>query len=214
MTEWVLAQALAWHRHLFDYDASQRAGLWAPRPEAMAHERTAAILGAGALGTPAAIALAAVGFQTRIWSRSARETPGLASFSGPEGLSQAVAGSHIVVCLLPLTDQTRDILNADLFARLAPGAFLINGGRGGHVREADLLAALDTGQLGGAALDVFRAEPLPAEHPFWRHPLIRLSPHVAAPTHRRTAVAAIAETVRRHARGEPLLHVVDRALGY
>jgi glyoxylate/hydroxypyruvate reductase A len=214
MTEWVLAQALAWHRNLFDYEASQRAGQWAPRAEAMAHERVAVVLGAGALGAPVALALAAVGFRARIWSRTPRELPGVASFSGPEGLPRAVAGADILVCLLPLTDHTRDILNADVFSRMAPGAFLINGGRGGHVAEADLLAALDAGRLSGAALDVFRAEPLPADHPFWTHPRIRLSPHVAAPTHRRTAVAAMAETVRRHERGEPPLHVVDRALGY
>jgi glyoxylate/hydroxypyruvate reductase A len=214
MVDWVLAQALAWHRNLFAYAASQAVGAWAPRPEKLARERTVAVLGAGALGRPVAESFRVFSFQTRVWSRSPHEIPGVASFAGPEGFAAALEGADILVGLLPLTAQTEGLLDAAAFARLAPGALVINGGRGGHVVDADLIAALDSGALSGAALDVFRQEPLPTDHPFWTHPGVRLSPHVAAPTHPHTAVAVMAETVRRWERGEPLLHRVDRDRGY
>ncbi len=214
MVDWVLAQALAWHRSLFAYAASQAAGAWSPRPEKLARERIVVVLGAGALGRPVAETFRMFGFQTRVWSRSRHDIPGVAAFAGPEGLVTALDGADILVNLLPLTADTEGLLNAAAFARLAPGAFVINGGRGGAIIDADLLAALDSGALSGAALDVFRQEPLPPEHPFWTHPGVRLSPHVAAPTHPHTAVAVMAETVRRWERGEPLVHVVDRARGY
>jgi glyoxylate/hydroxypyruvate reductase A len=158
--------------------------------------------------------LAAMGFQTRAWSRSPRSIAGVKSFAGAADFADAVTGAEVLVNLLPLTAETRDILDGGVFARLAPGAFLINAGRGAHVVDADLIEAMDRGVLSGAALDVFREEPLPADHPFWSHPAILVSPHVAAPTHARTAVAAMADSVRRHERGEPLLHVVDLERGY
>ena len=214
MVDWVLAQALSWHRNLFAYAASQAAGAWSPRPEKLARERTVVILGAGALGRPVAETFRTLGFQTRIWSRSRHDTSGVASFAGPEGFAAALEGADILVSLLPLTAETEGLLDAAAFARLAPDAFVINGGRGGHIVDADLIAALDSGALSGAALDVFRQEPLPTDHPFWTHPGVRLSPHVAAPTHPHTAVAVMAETVRRWERGEPLTHLVDRDRGY
>jgi glyoxylate/hydroxypyruvate reductase A len=214
MVDWVLAQALAWHRNLFAYAASQAAGAWAPRPEKLARERTVVVLGAGALGRPVAETVRVFGFQTRVWSRSRHEIPGVAAFAGPEGFAAALEGADILVNLLPLTAETQDLLDAAALARLAPGAFVINGGRGGHIVDKDLIAALDSGALSGAALDVFRQEPLAPEHPFWTHPGVRISPHVAAPTHPRTAVAVMAQSVRRWERGEPLAHVVDRARGY
>jgi glyoxylate/hydroxypyruvate reductase A len=214
MVEWVLAQALAWHRNLFAYQADQVAGEWAPKPELLARERAVTVLGAGVLGGPIAMALAAIGFRTRIWSRTRRQLPGIESFHGPAGLFDAIIGADVLVNLLPLTPETAGLLDASVFNTLARGAFLINAGRGGHVVDADLIAALDTGRLSGAALDVFRQEPLPVDHPFWSHPGIRLSPHVAAPTLHRTAVAVLAETVRRWERGDPLENLVDRALGY
>jgi glyoxylate/hydroxypyruvate reductase A len=214
MVDWVTAQVLAWHRNLFVYRGSQEERRWAPRPEKMARERSVTVLGAGALGGAVAARLAVIGFETRVWSRSPREIAGVTSFAGPNALDAAVGGAQILVNLLPLTHQTRDLLGAAVFERLANGSFLINAGRGAHVVDDELIAALDSGRLGGAALDVFREEPLPADHPFWSHPNILVSPHVAAPTHARTAVAAMAQSVRRHERGEPLLHVVDLDRGY
>jgi glyoxylate/hydroxypyruvate reductase A len=214
MVEWVLAQTFAWHRNLFAYAASQAEGVWAPRPEKLARERTVVVLGAGALGVPVAQALADLNFRTRIWSRTAKALAGIETFAGPEGFRDALEGADVLVSVLPHTAETDGLLNAAAFARLAPGGFVVNGGRGGAIVDADLIAALDSGHLAGAALDVFRQEPLPADHPFWRHPGVRLSPHVAAPTHPHTAVAVMAESVRRWERGEPLEHVADRALGY
>jgi glyoxylate/hydroxypyruvate reductase A len=172
------------------------------------------VLGAGALGAPLAAMLAAFGFETRIWSRSRRDLPGVTAFAGAAEFAAALQGADILVSVLPLTAQTEDLLGAAAFARLSPGALVVNAGRGRCLVDSDLIAALDAGVLGAAALDVFREEPLPADHPFWRHPRVIVSPHVAAPTQPLTAVAAIAESIRRHEHGEPLLHVVDRTLGY
>lgn len=214
MVEWVLAQVLAWHRQLFAYDADQRAGLWRPRPEVLASERTAVVLGAGALGGPVARALAGVGLATRVWSRTHRDLAGVRSFAGPAALDEALAGADILVSVLPLTPQTAGLIDAAALAALAPGALVVNGGRGACLVEADLLAALASGQVSQAALDVFTVEPLPSGHPFWSHPGVRISPHVAAPTHARTAAAAIAETIAGHERGEAVGPLVDRVRGY
>ena len=214
MVEWVAAEVLAWHRNLFVYRDQQSEGVWAQRPEKLARERTVAVLGAGALGGPAASMLHALGFNLRVWSRTPREVAGAASYAGPEGFGDCLAGADVLVNLLPSTAQTRDLIDAAALGRLASGAFLVNAGRGASLVDADLLAALDSGQLSAAVLDVFREEPLPPGHPFWTHPRVLISPHVAAPTHARTAVAVMAETVRRHERGEPLANLADRARGY
>ena len=213
MAEWVAAQVLAWHRNLFVYDRQQRAGTWVQHPELMARERTVTVLGAGALGGPVAAMLATLGFRVRSWSRSGRAVPGVAGF-GAARLAEAVDGADALINLLPATAVTADLVDATLLARLAPGALLVNAGRGTAVIDADVIAALDAGQLGWAVLDVFRTEPLPADHPFWAHPRVFVSPHVAAPTHARTAVAVMAESIRRHERGEPVPNAVDRELGY
>lgn len=213
MIEWVAAQVLAWHRNLFVYHAQQAAGEWQTHPEMMARERTVTVLGAGALGGPVAAMLAAVGFKVRTWSRSGRAVPGTETFGGAS-LSAAVSGADVLVNLLPATAETIDLIDAALLARLARGALLVNGGRGASVVDDDLVAALDKGKLSWAVLDVFRTEPLPNDHPFWAHPKVFVSPHVAAPTHARTAVAVMAESVRAFERGEPVPHIVDRTLGY
>jgi glyoxylate/hydroxypyruvate reductase A len=214
MTDWVLAQVLAWHRNLFDYAVDQSGGRWSPKPEALARDRIVTLLGAGALGRPILELLARFGFQARAWSRTPRGIAGVESFAGAEGFAPALAGADTLINLLPLTPETENLIDQVALARLAPGAFLINAGRGGTIVDGDLLAALDQGGLGGAALDVFRQEPLPADHPFWTHPRIRISPHVAAQTNPKTAVCAMVETIRRHERGEPLFNVVDRTRGY
>ncbi len=214
MADWVLAQALAWHRNILVYKDLQSKKEWSPQPEKLARERKVTVLGAGALGTPVTEHFVRFGFDTCVWSRSGRAVDGAKSFAGKEQLLAAVEGSDILVNLLPLTAETADIVDAKVLGALAKGAFFINGARGAHVVDADLIAALDNGQLSGAALDVFRTEPLPADDPLWSHPRILVSPHVAAPTHAHTAVKEMAENIRRFERGEKLPHIVDRALGY
>jgi glyoxylate/hydroxypyruvate reductase A len=214
MTEWVLAEALAWHRNIRLYERFQREHQWQPQAEKLAHERAVTILGAGALGTPVAEKFVAFGFDTRVWSRSGRIVEGATSFAGKDGLIPAVTSADILVNLLPLTSETENVVDAKLFAAQASGGFFINGARGGHVVDADLIAAVDSGQLSGAVLDVFRVEPLPQGDPLWDHPNIRVSPHVAAPTHPRIAVLEIARNVGRFERGEAIPNLVDKALGY
>jgi len=214
MAEWVLAQALAWHRNLFLYADQQARGEWTPQPEKLANERKVTVLGAGALGRPVAEHFIRFGFDTRVWARSRHEIEGATTFAGMGELADAIRGSDILVNLLPLTAETADIVNASAIEMLADGAFFVNGARGGHVVDADLIAALDSGKLSGAALDVFRIEPLPAEDPLWKHPKVRLSPHVAAPTHQHMAVKEMVSNIRRFERGEPIPHAVDRSLGY
>lgn len=214
MSDWVLAHALAWHRNLGLYKDLQAKGEWSPQSEKLARERVVTVLGAGALGSQAAGHFARFGFDTRVWSRSGRIVEGARSFAGAEQLIEAVSGADILINLLPLTAETANVVDESVLSALNPGAFFINGARGGHVVDADLIAALDSGQLSGAALDVFRTEPLPAGDVYWTHPKILLSPHVAAPTHAHTAVAEMAENIRRYERGEALPHLVDRTLGY
>ncbi|WP_419728120.1 2-hydroxyacid dehydrogenase [Lichenicola sp.] len=214
MLEWVMAETLAWHRNLFDYRTAQLERRWAPLAEKMAFERTVCVLGAGHLGRPVAEQLASLGFSTRAWSRSGTTIPGVASCRGIDELPAAVEAADFLINLLPLTPETETLIDAVLLRRLAPGAVLINGGRGRHVVDEAVMALLDEGHLRAAVLDVFRTEPLPPEHPFWSHPGVYLSPHVAAPTHPATAVAAITQNIRGFESGMALRHVVDRSRGY
>ncbi len=172
------------------------------------------MLGLGVLGSDAALKLKVLGFDLAGWSRTERKLPGVACFHGADGLAALLERTDILVCLLPLTPATEGILDAALFARLPQGAALVNCARGRHLVEADLLAALDSGRLAAAVLDVFREEPLPPEHPFWRHERILLTPHVAAATYPPTAARAVAEGLRRFADGRPLLNRVDRSERY
>jgi glyoxylate/hydroxypyruvate reductase len=214
MADWVLAQALAWHRNILAYRDLQSKKEWAPQGEKLARERKVTVLGAGALGMPVTEHFVRFGFDTRVWSRSGRAVDGAKAFAGKDQLLAAVEGSDILVNLLPLTAETANIVDRTVLGALNTGAFFINGARGAHVVDADLIAALDDGHLSGAALDVFRTEPLPADDPLWSHPKILVSPHVAAPTHAHTAVKEMAENIRRFERGDRLPHLVDRTLGY
>jgi len=214
MLEWVLAQTLAWHRNLFHYQAAQRERCWLPLQEKLASERTICVLGVGQLGRPLVEQFALLGFNTRAWSRSGTAVPGVASFGGPHGLSPCVDDADFLINLLPLTPETENLLDAALLRRLAPGAVLINGGRGRHLVDEAVIEALDEGRLRAAVLDVFRTEPLPADHPFWSHPGIYLSPHVAALTHPASAVASIVQNIRGFESGIALRHVVNRTRGY
>jgi glyoxylate/hydroxypyruvate reductase A len=214
MSEYVLMQVLRLHRQEPDYAAQQRAGTWRELPQPNASERRVGMLGLGALGCDAALKLRALGFDVAGWSRSPKSVEGVASFQGADGLAPFLARSEILVCLLPLTPQTENILNRATFEHLPRGAALVNAARGRHLAEPDLIPALESGQLSWAVLDVFRDEPLPAGHPFWRHERILMTPHVAAATNPPTAAPIVAATFRRCREGRPLLNVVDYDAGY
>ncbi|KUF09943.1 2-hydroxyacid dehydrogenase [Pseudoponticoccus marisrubri] len=211
MSDWCLAVVLSWHRNLPLYRADTE---WTRRTEVLSRDRVVTVLGAGALGSRVARLLAAIGFDTRVWSRTGRAVEGARAFAGPEGLVEATTGADAVVNLLPLTDATRDVLDAALFARMNRGGLVASAGRGQHLVDADLIAALDSGQIGAAALDVFRTEPLPPEDPLWTHPGILVTPHVAAPTQPGSAVRIMAENIRRHMNGDPITEIADPARGY
>jgi glyoxylate/hydroxypyruvate reductase len=214
MSEFVVLSVLRLHRQDLDYLAQQRAGEWRELEQKNPGERPVGILGFGTLGQDAGRKLKSLGFPVAGWSRSAKAVPGFATHASAAGLEALVAQSEILVCLLPLTAATEGILNADLFSRLPRGAGLVNAGRGGHLVEADLIPALDAGQLSGAVLDVFREEPLPSDHPFWRHPRIIVTPHIAAETHPPTAAKIIGEAIRRFEAGQPVANLVDWSRGY
>ena len=214
MSEYVVLQVLRLHRQDLGYRAQQEAAIWRELAQKNAAERRIGILGAGALGQDAGRKLRGLGFDIALWSRSAKIVDGLASGAGAAGLPALLRHSEILVCLLPLTAETEGILNTSTFALLPKGAALINAARGGHLIEEDLLAALASGQLSAAVLDVFREEPLRAGHPFWRHPRIVMTPHVAAATHPPTAAPIILDNIRRFEEGRPLLNRVNPAQGY
>jgi glyoxylate/hydroxypyruvate reductase A len=214
MVEYVTAHVLRHHLDI-DRDITRAPGDWDQRPVRTAASRPVTLLGLGELGLACATALAATGFPVTGWSRSPRSHPALArSHSGTDGLAAALTGADIVVTLLPRTPDTENILNAATLALPARGAVIINPGRGALIDDAALLAALDTGQIGHATLDVFRVEPLPPDHPFWRHPRVTVTPHIAAYTPPGDAARLIAENIRRCETGAPLLHAVDRSRGY
>jgi glyoxylate/hydroxypyruvate reductase len=214
MTEYVLLHVLRYHRRVPELEALQRRAEWVELEAPPAWERRVGILGLGVLGSDAATKLTGLGFQVAGWSRSRKRVDGVTSFAGEEGLAPFLARSEILVCLLPLTQSTRGILNAKTLAMLPRGAALINAARGGHVVESDLLAALDSSHIAHATLDVAAEEPLPAGHPFWRHPRIALTPHVASLTWPPTAAEHIIANIRRHEAGEPMSPLVDLRRGY
>ncbi len=214
MNEFVLMRVLHYHRRMPEFEALQRQPLWRQLEAPLAKDRGVGIMGLGQLGLVCAQSLAALGFAVRGWSRTAKEAKGVATFAGEGQLTAFLAGSEILVCLLPLTPDTRGILNAANFDHLPRGAALINVARGGHLVEADLIPALDAGALSHATLDVFAHEPLPADHPFWRDGRITVIPHAAALTEPTTAAPRIAENIVRDRAGQPQLWVVDRESGY
>jgi glyoxylate/hydroxypyruvate reductase A len=214
MGEFVLTLVLKYHRQLDRFALAQREGRWSFALPPQPGETSVGILGLGELGSHAARLLHTQGFAVRGWSRSRREIEGVASFAGPEELPEFLAGSDVLVCLLPLTDATRGILDAGLFAGLPRRARLINVGRGAHLAEDNLVAALDSGQLAHASVDCFAAEPLPPGHPFWRHPLIDVTPHVASFALPESAAEGVVDNLRRLRAGLPLRNLVDRVRGY
>jgi len=214
MTEWVLLNVLRFHRQDPEYRALQAARVWEELPAPDTAARRIGILGLGELGGAAARALVALGFPVMGWSRRPKTMEGVECFHGEEGLSAMLPLADILVCLLPLTPETRGIINARTLGLLPRGAYLLNAARGGHVVQPDLLAALDSGQVAGAALDVFEPEPLPPDHPFWTHPKVILTPHAASITIPRSAAPQVVENLRRAREGRPLINLVDFAAGY
>ena len=196
MREFVALQVLLAHREIPSFAAAQSRSEWQQIVTPTAQNRTVGILGMGLFGKACATTLVALGFNVRGWSRSGTTVEGVAPFSGRE-LDKFLEGSEILVCLMPLTDETKWILNRSLFEKLPRGARVINLGRGQHVVEQDLLNALETGHLSHAALDVFEVEPLPKEHPYWTHPKISITPHVASMIDPISGGKEIAKTIRQ-----------------
>lgn len=208
MAEFVTAAVLMAHRGFLEYRRSQARREWAPQPVTPARRRRVGVLGFGALGAPAARRLAAEGFDVMAWARTSRSVE-LPVVIEEEGWRRLLGRSDILVNLLPLTGQTRGILDSKAFDLLGPGATLVNVARGGHVVDQDLLAALDDGRLSDAILDVFATEPLPASHPFWSHPRVTVLPHVAAPSDPDDLVSEVAANVRRFLDGKRPRRLVE-----
>ncbi len=213
MVEWVTGHVLRHHlgvdRHIVNPDH-----VWHPEVPPLAADRPVSILGLGTLGQACAEALVKLGFPVTGWSRTPKDLPPVTCVSGPDGLDQALQTGAITVLLLPNTPQTQDIINAGSLAQMPQGAFLINAGRGPLIDDDALVSALDAGRIAHATLDVFREEPLPPGHPYWAHPRVTVTPHVAADTRPESAARIIAENIRRCEAGEDLLYLVDRGAGY
>ncbi|WP_444452392.1 2-hydroxyacid dehydrogenase [Rhodobacter capsulatus] len=215
MVEWVTGHALRAHLNI-DFFLSHQDGVWRQEGNVppLARDRSVVVLGLGALGGACAETLAGLGFQVTGWSRTQKTLPGVTCLSGAEGLRAALSRAEILVTVLPNTPETTDLLNADTLALLPKGAVILNPGRGNLIDDDALLAALDSRQVGHATLDVFRVEPLPPEHPYWAHPKVTVTPHIAAETRPASAARVIAENIRRFEAGETPLHLVDRSRGY
>jgi glyoxylate/hydroxypyruvate reductase len=215
MAQYCVLHVLMHYRmqRFFDHAQAERKWRQALLPN-RAEDTRVGILGLGEIGTLAAERLRNLHFTVAGWSRTRRNVPGIESFAGDNELPAFLARTDILICLLPLTPDTREILNATLFAQLPLGAFVINVARGGHLVEADLIAAIDSGHLSGATLDVFNIEPLPEDSPLWSHPKITVTPHIAAISEPRVAAQYVADGIARFERGEPLSNIVDPARGY
>ncbi len=214
MVEYATLAVLSIHREWLAYRDQQRAGAWQSLRVRPASEHRIGVLGLGVLAQAVLAQLGSFGFPCAGWSASQHTIAGVDCYAGAEALAEFLARTDILICLLPLTPSTRAILDRRLLAALPRGAALVNCGRGGHLVQADLLAALDSGQLSTAVLDVCDPEPLPASHPFWSHPRVMLTPHIASMTQPETAVDVVLENIRRHLAGAPLNGLVERARGY
>jgi glyoxylate/hydroxypyruvate reductase len=214
MAEFVCHALIRHFRELDGYERDADAGKWGFRKPRARADFPVGVLGLGVLGQRVAQAVAGFEFPVRGWSRSEKDVPGVQCFAGAAQFAEFLAGTRVLVNLLPLTAETENILDRETLVQLRPGGYVINVARGAHLVDADLIALLDSGHLAGAALDVFRTEPLPAEHPFWRHPKITVTPHTSARTLRDESIAQIARKIRAFERGEPIAGVVDRQKGY
>jgi len=214
VSEYVLMACLGLLRELPTYVEGQASHTWAPRLPKMLKDTTIGILGLGETGATASRMLHGLGANVIGWSRSQKSIEGIRCVAGEAGLETLLQQAQIIVCLLPLTAETRGILNAGFFARMQDGAGLVQVGRGPHCVIEDLAAALASGKIGGAFMDVFDEEPLPAEHTGWNLPRTIITPHVAGRIDNHQAVENIARNIKRHRNGEELLWLVDRERGY
>lgn len=214
MEEYASYNVLRFFRRMHDYEAARRAGRWQKLPPEDIVTFHVGVAGLGVLGQRVALAVSRLGFPTRGWSRSEKSVEGIRCFAGEDQLPRFLDGLRVVINLLPLTPQTEGLLDKRCFSAMTAPAYVVNIGRGHHLVESDLLDAIRGGQIGGAALDVFRGEPLPAEHPFWNEPRIDITPHVAAVTLSGEGVAQVVDKLALLRDGKPMTGLIDRALGY
>jgi glyoxylate/hydroxypyruvate reductase len=214
MKEYVALHVLRHHRELPAIQANQSRQAWEQIIVPPATGRRVGVMGLGNLGAAAAELLTQIGFQVAGWSRAPKDIPGVQCYAGADGFGAFLEGTEILVCLLPLTENTRGILNADTFNRLKRGASVINAARGPHLVDSDLIEALNSGQIGGATLDVFHVEPLPAAHPFWTHPKVTVTPHVASLIDAPTGSKIVAKNIRTFQETGTVPDLADAKRGY
>ena len=214
MAEYVCHAVIRHFREFDDYEKAMRAGQWAFRKQRLRQDFPVGVLGLGVLGERVVRALAQFDFPVNGWSRTPKAIDGVRTFSGAEGMNDFLAASRVLVNLLPLTPETENILNRATLSRLQAGGYVINVARGAHLVDGDLIALLDSGHLAGATLDVFRTEPLPADHPFWSHPRITLTPHTSARTLRDESITQMVGKIVALERGEAIAGIVDPVRGY
>jgi glyoxylate/hydroxypyruvate reductase A len=213
MKEWVVGHVMRHHLGM-DQNILGQTGDWTPHVPPLAQDRRVTIMGLGELGSACATALRDLGFDVAGWSRRAKDISGVTCLHGDDGLKAALSRSDILVLLLPKTAATENLLNAERLSWMPKGAMIVNPGRGPLIDDDALLAALNTGHIGHATLDVFRVEPLPKDHPYWAHPNVTVTPHIASETRTQTSSEVVAENVRRGEAGDHFVHVVDRGAGY
>lgn len=214
MSEFVVLNVLYHHRAMTTYSNQQRHGIWQVHEPVPSSARSVGIMGVGVLGLDALKKLRPFRFELRGWSQSPKQLDGITHFAGSERLSDFLDRLDILVCLLPLTPATRGILNHRTFSHLATGAAIISVGRGEHLIDSDLMAALDSGQIGAASIDVFNEEPLPRDHLFWHHPHVLLTPHIASMTSPATAAPGVLEQIWNQQNSKPFSNIVDMTRGY
>jgi glyoxylate/hydroxypyruvate reductase A len=214
MAEYAAHAVLRYFRRFDEYEKQARRGVWSPLPQPAKEDFTIGVMGMGKLGMRVIETMQHFGFPVRGWSRTPKELAGVDCFAGMEALDAFLSGTRVLVSLLPLTNETNNLLGRRRLATLPKGAYVINVARGAQVAEPDLLALIRSGHIAGATLDVFRNEPLPAPHPFWEEPRITITPHISAVTVRGEAVRQIADKIAAFEAGNPVDDIVDRNLGY
>ena len=214
MADYAMYAVLRFQRRMGELEALQRRTRWKQLDPFFTRDFPVGVMGLGVIGSVVAKRLAAAGYAVAGWARSPKQLDGVEVFAGSGTFKKFLSRARVVVNALPLTPQTENILDAAAFASMPRGGYIVNIGRGAHLVDRDLITALDSGQLDGAMLDVFREEPLPSSHPFWGHPKIVVTPHIAAPTIASEVQAQVIENIRRLERGESPLGLVDRDRGY
>jgi glyoxylate/hydroxypyruvate reductase A len=214
MAEYVAHAVLRYFRRFDDYEKQARRGIWAPLPQHAKEDFAVGVMGKGMLGGRVLEALRHFGFPLRGWSRTPKQLDGVSCYAGADGLDEFLRGTRVLVCMLPLTPDTANLLDRTKLSKLPQGAYLVNVARGAHLAEPDLLTLIRSGHIAGATLDVFRNEPLPAPHPFWEEPRITMTPHISALTVRLDSVRQIAAKIRALENDEQVADVVDRNRGY